>query len=309
MSVSVVIPCYRSAGTLGHLVEQLVEVLAPRGEDFEVILVVDGSPDDTWDVATALVDATSNVRAVRLSRNYGQHNALLAGIMMAQHETIVTMDDDMQHRPDQIPLLLDALTQEIDVIYGVPVEEEHSWLRSLASRTVKSTLTRGFQVEGAHQLGAFRAFRAELRDAFKQLNHPNVNIDVALSWGTTRAGSTTVVMDQRTIGRSNYTTRTLLKHAFNMLVGYSTAPLRIVFFLGIALALLGVILVIVLLWTYFSGKIEVAGFTSLLTAVTVFSSAQLVGIGVLGEYVGSIHRANAGSPPYVVREIVAKESH
>jgi undecaprenyl-phosphate 4-deoxy-4-formamido-L-arabinose transferase len=309
MSVSVVIPCYCSAGTLRLLVGRLERVLGDLGEPYEVVLVVDGSPDETWDIASALAGADQTVRAVRLSRNYGQHNALLAGIMMARHETIVTMDDDLQHRPDQIPLLLSCLTHEIDLVYGVPVEEEHNWLRSLASRTVKSTLSRGFQIEGAHRLSAFRAFRAELRDAFAQLTHPNVNIDVALSWSTTRAASVTVAMDQRTVGGSNYTTRMLLRHAFNMVVGYSTAPLRIVFYLGIAFAFLGGLLVVVLLWSYFSGQIQVAGFTSLLTAITVFSSAQLVALGVLGEYVGAIHRANAGSPSYIVREIVAREKN
>lgn len=309
MSVSVVIPCYRSVGTLRPLVEGLEHVLGDLGEPYEIVLVVDGSPDGTWDVAADLAESNPAVRAARLSRNYGQHNALLAGIMMARHEVIVTMDDDLQHRPDQISLLLSCLSDEIDLVYGVAAEEEHNWLRSLASRTVKSSLRRGFRIEGAHRLGAFRAFRTDLRDAFEQLTHPNVNIDVALSWSTTRATSVTVAMDERTVGRSNYTTRTLLKHAFNMVVGYSTAPLRIVLYLGIAFAFLGALLVITLLWSYFGGRIQVAGFTSLLTAITVFSSAQLVALGVLGEYVGAIHRANAGSPPYVVREIAAREGN
>ncbi len=304
MSLSVVIPCYRSARTLTPLVQQLLPVLREQAVEHEVILVVDGSPDDTWSVAAGLAEVNPAVRAVRLSRNYGQHNALLAGIRLARHEVIVTMDDDLQHRPDQIPLLLSQLGPDTDLVYGVAAQEEHTWLRSLASRTVKAALRRGFKVEGAHRISAFRAFRTPLRDAFDQLTHPDINLDVALSWATTRADSVTVSMDERTVGQSNYTTRALLRHAFNMLVGYSTTPLRLVMMLGLAFGILGVVLVVTLLWSYLSGRIQVAGFTSLLTAITVFSSAQLVALGILGEYVGRIHGANAGSPSYVVREIV-----
>src|SRR2546430_1153084 len=133
MFVSVVVPCYRSAATLPALVEGVHQTLATAVSGYEVILVVDGSPDDTWDVARSLARSSPVVRALRLARNYGQHNALVAGIRAARFDVVVTMDDDLQHPPAQIPVLLAALTDGVDLVYGVARAEEHGALRSFAS--------------------------------------------------------------------------------------------------------------------------------------------------------------------------------
>lgn len=309
MSVSVVIPCYRSAGTLERLVDRLVHVLGSRGDEYEVILVVDGSPDNTWDVASALADRVPAVRAVRLSRNYGQHSALIAGIRLARYATTVTMDDDLQHRPEEVPALLAALSPAVELVYGVPRIEEHGWMRSIASRSVKLAIGRGMKLEHAADISAFRAFHTYLRDAFALLKSPDVNLDVALSWATTRAASVRVEMDRRAEGGSNYTPQMLIRHALNMVLGYSVAPLRFVIYLGIACGLLGLGLLVVILVQYFSDNIKVAGFTTIASMIAIFSSAQLVALGVLGEYIGRIHGANAGRPTYVIRERSDAEAH
>lgn len=303
-SVSVVIPCYRSEATLPPLVERLRAVLGPATDAHEVVLVVDGSPDDTWSVARDLADRHAEVRAVRLSRNYGQHNALLAGIATARYDVVVTMDDDLQHRPEEVPRLLAALDDEVELVYGVAVQEEHSWLRSLASRSVKLAMSRGMRIEGARDISAFRAFHTYLRDAFAGVGGPHVALDVALSWATTRAVAVPVTMDQRTVGQSGYTGRTLVAHAVNMVLGYSTAPLRLVIYLGLLCAALGVLLLAVILVQYFSGATTVAGYTTISSLVAIFSGAQLLALGVLGEYVGRIHGSQTGRPAYVVRERV-----
>jgi undecaprenyl-phosphate 4-deoxy-4-formamido-L-arabinose transferase len=309
MSTSVVIPCYRSAESITPLVDRLLPVLRERGGPFEVILVVDGSPDDTWARVAALAAAHAEVRGVRLSRNYGQHNALVAGIRLARFDTTVTMDDDLQHLPEEIPTLLDALTPDVELVYGVARNEEHGWLRSLASRSVKMAMSHGMRVEGARGISAFRAFHTYLRDAFDDLVSPDVNVDVALSWATTRATSVPVTMAPRLHGASNYTPRLLIRHALNMVLGYSSAPLRFVIYLGIACGVLGVVLLGTILYQYFTDRIQVAGFTTLASMIAIFSSAQMLAIGVLGEYIGRIHAANAGRPTYVVRERSDVEAH
>lgn len=309
MSVSVVIPCYRSARTLGPLVRRLVDVLGADGAPYEVILVVDGSPDDTWSVAAGLADEHQHVRAARLSRNYGQHSALIAGIRMARYEVTVTMDDDLQHPPEELPALVAGLHGDVELVYGVPEQEEHGWLRSAASRSVKVALGRGMRIDGAEKISAFRAFHTYLRDAFAGLNGSDVNLDVALSWATTRATSVTVRMEHRAEGSSNYTPRLLIRHTMNMLLGYSVAPLRAVIYLGIACGLLGLVLLALILFQYFSNRTTVAGFTTLASMIAVFSSAQLISLGVLGEYIARIHGANAGRPTYVVRERTDVNAH
>jgi glycosyltransferase involved in cell wall biosynthesis len=302
MSVSVIIPCYRSSRTLEPLVERLLPVLTAADDEHEVILVVDGSPDDTWDVAARLAEAHPAVHALRLSRNYGQHNALLAGVREARFETTVTMDDDLQHLPEEIPALLAALSSEIELAYGVSRVEEHGMIRSAASRSVKLALNKALSVESARSVSAFRAFHTYLRDAFSGLHGRDINLDVALSWATTRAVGVEVEMAERTEGESNYTTGMLVRHALNMILGYSAAPLRAVIYLGLVCGVLGVALLAVVLFGYFTGRTRVAGFTTIVSAVTIFSSAQMLAIGILGEYIARIHSAGTGRPTFVIRE-------
>ncbi|RCG29390.1 glycosyltransferase [Sphaerisporangium album] len=303
MSVSVVVPCYRSARTLPKLLERLMTVLDGMSVPHEVILVVDGSPDDTWDVAARLADRFGPVRALHLSRNYGQHNALLAGVREARLEVIVTLDDDLQHPPEQIPLLLAALHGDrLDLVYGVPHEEEHGPLRSLASRSVKAAMAGVLDVRTARMISAFRAFRTHLRQGFEGLTGPHASIDVVLSWATTRVGSVKVHMNRRDHGPSNYTPRMLCRHTANMLFGYSALPLRVASYLGFLVGVVGLVLGATVLWSFAVGATTVAGFTSICSMITLFSSAQLMSIGILGEYVGRIHTGGMGRPTYVVRE-------
>lgn len=307
-SVSVVIPCYCSERTLPTLVDQLRAVLAVATEAYEIVLVDDGSPDDTWSVVRDLAATYPEVRALRLSRNYGQQNALLAGVLTARYDVTVTMDDDLQHPPEEVPRLLEALSDRVELVYGVAVEEEHAWLRSFASRAVKIAMSRGMRIEGARQISAFRAFHTYLRDAFGGIGGPDVALDVALSWATNRAVGVRVRMDRRTVGRSGYRPRDLVAHALNMVLGYSTAPLRAVIYLGLLCATLGVALLAVILYEYFTGTTTVAGFTTISSLVAIFSGAQMLAIGVLGEYIGRIHGSQTGRPTYVVRERVDSRS-
>lgn len=305
MKVSVVIPCYRSRDTLPELVDRLHKVLWADSnalvENYEIILVVDGSPDDTYAVARELEKASSNVRALLLRRNYGQHNALLAGIARACHEIIVTMDDDLQHRPEELPILLEPLSDPlVDLVYGVATKEEHGLMRSFASRAVKSALARA-GVDNARHVSALRAFRADLREGFSHIADAFASVDVVLSWTTTGVRRVNVEMDERPIGRSSYTLKNLFKHAITMVTGYSTAPLRFVTWLGAACGLLGLVLLTYVLYGFITGSTTVAGFTTLASMIALFSAAQMLSIGILGEYIGRMHFRGMQRPTYVVR--------
>ena len=306
MRVSIVIPCYRSELTLGDVVEGLFASLTgpeapPEVEAMEVVLVVDGSPDGTAGVARALAQRHPEVRAVELRRNYGQHGALLAGIARAKHEVVVTMDDDGQHLPDQVPLLLAPIAAgRADLVYGIAADEEHGVLRSAASRLVK----RGLRAAGAPRAedsGAFRAFRTELRDGLGHVPDPFASVDVLLSWTTTSVERVTVEMRPRQVGRSSYTFSGLVRHTFNMITGYSNLPLRLVMYLGLLLAGVGFVLAVVVLVRYFSNETTVAGFTTLAAMIAMFSGAQMLSLGIIGEYLGRLHTRSMGKPTYLVR--------
>lgn len=304
MKVSVVIPCYRSAATLPRLVAGLHDVLGGEGapvEGYEVILVVDGSPDETYAVARRLERESPLVRALLLRRNYGQHNALLAGILRARHEVVVTMDDDLQHRPTEIAALLEPLADPlVDLVYGVPAGEEHGFWRSLASRSVKGGLALA-GVPNASDVSAFRAFRTALREGFADGADAFVSIDVVLSWTTVGVRRVTVAMDRRTVGDSGYGFRRLVRHTLNMVTGYGTLPLRVVTWLGLTCFVLGMVLLGVTLYNYARGQITVTGFTTLASMVAIFSGTQMLAVGILGEYVGRLHFRSMDKPTFLVR--------
>src|SRR5437764_14555424 len=136
-SLSVVVPVYNSAAVLPDVVARLLPVLRARGGPFEVILVNDGSRDGSWDAIARLARDCPAVRGIDLSRNYGQHNALLCGVRAAAHDVVVTIDDDLQHPPEEIPRLLDKLAEGYDVVYGTPRHEPHGLWRGAASRLTK----------------------------------------------------------------------------------------------------------------------------------------------------------------------------
>jgi glycosyltransferase involved in cell wall biosynthesis len=302
MFVSVVVPCYRSAATLPALVSRVQVAMPGTVTAYEIILVVDGSPDGTWGVARDLSLRGGPVRAIRLARNYGQHNALIAGVRAARFDVVVTMDDDLQHPPEEIPTLLAALTDEIDLVYGTAREEEHGALRSLASRLVKAAMSGAMGVRNAKQASAFRVFRTFLRAGFDLVNGPHVCVDVALSWGTTRVCAVEVQMDERPEGSSGYSVKRLVRHAMSMVLGYSTTPMRLVTYFGFLVGAGGLALFARLIWLYFAGATTVPGFTTISAMVAMFSSVQMIAIGVLGEYVGRIHASGMGRPTYVIRE-------
>jgi len=313
VKVSIVVPCYRSARTLGELVTQVTEVLdspaqSARVEAFEIVLIVDGSPDDTADVALALARSNPHVRTLELMRNYGQHNALLAGIMAARHDVIVTMDDDLQHRASDVPKLLAALEEQgVDLVYGVAAHEEHAFLRSWASRSVKRVLAK-MGVANASDISAFRAFRSELREAMHITHDPHISIDVLLSWATTREARVTVDMDRRADGISGYRFSTLVRHSLNMVTGYTTTPLRLVTILGMAAAGLGVLLFVYVLVGYLVGYITAVGYTSIIAAIAVFSGTQLISLGILGEYLARVHERAMRRPSYLIRRDSADDA-
>lgn len=303
MRLSVVIPCYRSGSTLPELVSRLLAELPKVATAYEVIMVVDGSPDDTYAVARSLENEhPDEVRAVLLRRNYGQHNALLAGLARARHEITVTMDDDLQHRPEELGSLLAPLRDDplLDLVYGVAAAEEHGLLRSLASRTVKAALAAA-DVPSARDVSAFRAFRTDLRDGFAHVADQFSNIDVLLSWTTTAIDRVPVEMDQRAEGRSGYTFGKLVRHAMNMVTGYGTVPLRLVTWLGLFVSVFGFALLIAVLARYLVGEIEVAGFTTLASMLAMLSGAMMLSIGILGEYLGRLHFRSMQRPTFLVR--------
>ena len=298
--LSVVIPCYHSEGSLRPLVEALRPVLAAHAPAFEILLVNDASRDRTGAVAAELAQAFPEVIAIDLMRNYGQHAALLCGIRVARFDVVITMDDDLQHPPAELPRLLAALTDEVDVVYGAAEREPHGLFRGLASRITKWVLE-GAMGATARKVSAWRVFRTRLRDAFAEFRGSFVSIDVLLTWGTQRFTHVVVRHDPRKIGVSNYTLRKLVTHALNMMTGFSTIPLQLASWIGFALTGFGLVVMAFVLIRYALDGGSAPGFPFLACIVSIFSGAQLLCLGIIGEYLGRAHFRLLDRPPYVVR--------
>ena len=306
-SISVVIPVYNSAAILPDLIQRLAETLPSIASDFEVILVNDGSRDNSWEAASTAASTHSFVHAINLMRNYGQHNALLCGIRVARHELIVTMDDDLQHPPEELHKLIAKLDEGFDVVYGTPQSEQHGLWRDIASQVTKMALQNAMSVDVARNVSAFRVFRTFLRDGFANYSSPYVSIDVLLTWTSTRFSNIQVRHDVRKSGVSNYTFWKLVNHALNMMTGYSTKPLQLASIIGFVFTLFGFGILIFVIGRYAMTGDSVPGFPFLASIIAIFSGAQLFALGIIGEYLARMHFRTMDRPTYAVRAVVGTE--
>ncbi len=280
---------------------RLTAVLEQLGLVYEIIFVNDGSRDASWEQIVALSSEYELLRGINLMRNYGQHNALLCGIRAARYEVIVTMDDDLQHPPEEIPKLLDKLAEGYDMVYGTPQKEQHGFWRDMASQVTKLALQNAMGSETACNVSAFRAFRTRMRDAFANYQGPFVSIDVLLTWGTTRFAAVPVHHDLRRMGVSNYTFRKLVTHAFNMMTGFSVLPLQLASLIGFAFTLFGLGVLAYVIGRYLIQGGSVPGFPFLASVIAIFSGAQLFALGVIGEYLARMYFRMMEQPTYAVR--------
>jgi undecaprenyl-phosphate 4-deoxy-4-formamido-L-arabinose transferase len=303
---SVVIPVYNSQASLPALVERLAAVLPAVTDRYEVVLVNDGSRDDSWDGICEAARKHAWVRGINLMRNYGQHNALLAGIRAARFAVVVTMDDDLQHPPEEIPRLLEALGHRHDLVYGVPASAEHGVSRAASSRLARLWLHRVLGVGVASHAGAFRAFRTVLREGFAQYDGPAVAIDALLAWTTTRIATVEVRHDPRRHGRSQYGWLKLVRLALDLTTTFRTWPLRLASLVGFVVMLLGLGALAFVLASYLMTGQPLSVFRFSAAIMAIFSGAQLFTLGILGEYVARIHHRVLREPSYVVRERVGE---
>jgi glycosyltransferase involved in cell wall biosynthesis len=300
--LSILVPVYNSSESLPNLIQRIIPVAKSLNVPFEVILVNDGSSDASWNVIRDLAAKYSWIHGICLMRNYGQHNALLCGIRVAKHEIMVTLDDDLQHPPEEIPKLLHKLAEGYDVVYGTPMKKQHGFWRNLASLITRWTLHSGLGSSASFDVSAFRAFRTSTRDAFERYHSPFVSIDVLLSWASARFASVKVHHDIRRFGESTYTFRKLASHALAMMTGFSTLPLRFASLAGFAFTLFGFFVLVYVLGRYFILGGSIPGFPFLASTIAIFSGAQLFALGVIGEYLARIHFRTMDRPVYAIRD-------
>lgn len=301
--LSVVVPVFHSVATLSPLYERVAAVCKTAGKSFEFIFVHDGGTAESWEAILEVQQKyPETVRGLRLSRNYGQHNATFCGIDHAQGELILTIDDDLQHPPEEIPKLLAALDDPgVDVVYGLPIQKQHSAWRNIGSRAFKWVFR--YLAKGLKDGSSFRLMRRNIAEKIGRHREQFVFLDQIIAWYTLQIKYVRVLHEPRQDGKSGYSGLKLFELAIKMIILYTDLPLRLMIWAGLISSILsigvgGTFIVLKLV------RDAAVGFTALITAITFSASIILLSLGVLGEYIGRIYAARTERPVYVVRERV-----
>lgn len=307
--VSVVIPCYQSPSTLVSQVAAIHDSLLsnPRVEDFEIILVNDGSSTSKSSHIHLAGSSRPGVRVIELSRNFGQHAATLAGISVCRNEFVITVDDDGQHPSSEFEKLLESISDDLDLVYGVNSTPEHSRSRKFYSVLFKKFIRVLVRNENAESMSAFRLFRKSILDDLRLNQLNGALLDVLLLQNTSLVTSVEVSFIKRSEGKSNYNFRKLIELAGSIVLEYSVRPLRIATSVGILTVLAGLTYSIYIVVGLILGFITVPGFASLISLVAIFSGVQLITVGIIGEYVGKLFIRTQGLPAFRIKGEIAQD--
>ncbi|MDQ6623377.1 MAG: glycosyltransferase family 2 protein [Verrucomicrobiota bacterium] len=299
-ALSIVVPLYNSAATLPRLLQELGAVAIEGGS--ELVLVNDGSRDETERVALELLEQCPvPVTFLSLSRNFGEHNAVLQGLRASTGDFVITMDDDLQNPPSEVPKLLQAAQSDgHDVVYTVYESKQHSWWRNLGSSLTNQIADWSIDKPKGLYLSSFRCLSRFVVDEVSKSTSPLPYIDALIFQVTQRVGVVTVRHDPRPSGQSGYTLRKLLRLWMSMLVNASIMPLRFAAVAGLAMGAVGFVSFLYVLVNHFTNR-EPLGWGSLMSALLVFSGTQLLLLGIVGEYIGRIYLHVAHKPQSVVR--------
>lgn len=301
--LSVVVPVYNGAATVGTLVDALAGLKVEGG--LEVVLVNDGSPDNSLDVCRGLARRTDvPVTVVNLARNFGEHNAVMAGLAHARGGYIVTMDDDLQNPPEEVTRLYDHARQSgLDVVYGIYEKKEHAAWRNLGSRLANLSASWLLDKPKGLYLSSFRCLSAFVAEEIVEHAGPYPYVDGLILQVTQAIGTLTVRHLPRALGRSNYTLKRLLRLWLSIFLNFSVLPLRLASILGAVMGFAGVLAFLGVAYEALILKNTPEGWASVMSAVLVLSGAQMMMLGIIGEYLGRLFLTTNNKPQYVVRDV------
>lgn len=297
-----VIPVFNGAGSIAQVVERARAVFADK--QLEIVLIDDGSADDSERVCRELAERSDGrIAFVELSRNFGEHNAVLAGLAQTHAPLVAVLDDDGQNPPEELPGMFAELEQrKLDVVYGQYIERQHDWSRRLGSWFNDRVANVMLGKPRGLYLSSFKVMNRFVVDEVLKYKGPYPYIDGLICRSTTRLGQIPVKHAPRLAGRSNYTLMKLIRLWLNMFLGFSIIPLRITSLLGLVIAATSFLwLAVILIDKLWITPGVTLGIPSVLACIVLFSGVQLAVMGMIGEYLGRVFLASNGQPQYVVR--------
>lgn len=303
--VSVVSPVYRSEELVDELIDRLIKALSSISEQFEIILVDDGSPDKSWEKIESQCKKEKRVQGVRLSRNFGQHFAISAGIDRARGEWVIVMDCDLQDRPEEIPNLYDAAIRgNYDIVLAKRVNRQDTFIKRFSSKLFYQVLSFLSGTQYDNTIANFGIYHKKAIRAVLEMKEKIRYFPAMVNWIGFRKTSIEVQHSKRPSGKTSYNLKKQLKLAVDILLAYSDKPLRLIIALGLSFSFLSFVLGFTILILYLSGRIHVVGYASIVTSLCFFSGMIISVLGVIGLYVGKIFDGIKNRPSYLIRDVI-----
>ncbi len=303
--ISVVIPVYNSSATISELVDRLIKTFdSLTNYQYELIFVNDGSSDDSWKLLKEEKNKFPGIiKAINFTKNYGQHNALLCGFSFCSGNFVVTMDDDLQHPPEEILKLIEAQkSSNADIVYGMPMVKHHSKIRNIGSLFIRKTSNyKKHTQEGG---SSFRLIRRNLTDILVEKHSQHfLFLDAALNWYNTNIELVDVKHEPRKYGKTGYTFMRLLNIYLNIMYYYSTKPLKVIIVLGLFSSLVSFALGVRFIYRKLMFDVPL-GYTSIIVAIMFSTSLILFCLGVIGNYLYKLYQLQQNKPPYSIKKII-----
>ena len=300
--ISVVSPVYRAENIVSELVKQLKEQLSPITGDFEIILINDASPDNSWVEIEKETTKDKRVKGLNLSRNFGQHYAITAGLNFARGEWIVVMDCDLQDRPDEIPNLYHKALEGYDSVFAQRTERNDTLFKKLFSKLFYKLFSYLTDTKQDATVANFGIYRRCVIDAILSMHDQIRFFPTMVQWVGFRKFYLPVEHASRFEGKSTYNFKGLFRLAMNTIMGFSDKPLRLTVKVGFFITLLSVLVAIVYLGLYLSGRIQVEGFTTLILSLWFLSGFIMFILGILGLYIGRMFEKVKERPVYLIQD-------
>lgn len=302
MKISIVSPVYIGEKIIQELVSQLDEVLQKICDDYEIILVEDGSPDNSWKAIEEVCKNNSKVKGIKLSRNFGQHYAITCGLEAANGDWIIVMDCDLQDQPEEIPNLFNKAKDGYDIVLAQRENRQDSFFKKISSKLFYKLFSYLTNTEQDSTIGNFGIYNKKVIQSILSMNDYIRYFPAMVRWVGFNSVKLMVKHSSRFEGKSAYTFSMLLKLAYNNIISFSDKPLRILVKLGYYISTISFFIGLFYLYQYFIGQIIILGFTSIIITISFLSGIIVLTLGLVGVYVGKTFEQSKQRPTFITQK-------
>lgn len=302
MKLSIVSPVYRAELVLDELVERIAKSVPSAFNSYEIILVDDFSPDKSWQKIVEISSKNSNVRGFKLSRNFGQHYAITAGLNQVSGDYVVVLDCDLQDQPEEIEKLFNASQKGFDIVLARRYERKDSLYKKTVSKLFYKTLSYLTGTKQDATVANFGIYSKQVIDEVVKLEEKIKYFPTMVKWVGFSTTYVNVEHASRSEGKSNYNLKKLLNLALDIILAYSDKPLRLIIKFGLSIAMISFLMVIYVLFEKITGKVSVSGYASLIISIWFLSGCLLTTLGVVGLYIGKIFEGVKNRPSYIIEK-------